>query len=256
MDPYVSRLISPVTEYSATQGSSGFSDGHWPGMDTARLLLTLKQGLRSLEEYVQEYLDIAYFSDLPDSGVSAARPESQQHVTAARPESRPVSADRPESPQHVSTDLPEWGHVRADTPRSSRSVFHYRSLISSVRDSPLVSARTAGIPKPNHSSPPVPELIPLSETLLLMGIAFWCVWAAYTTTELPEVVSLTAVFPEVMVPAAVSPEVAVHAAEPPDAAVLTSAPRMVVASSNELPACCVAVKETITELSCVLCLPL
>ncbi len=35
-------------------------------MDTARLLLTLEQGLRSLEDYVQEYLEIAYYSDLPD----------------------------------------------------------------------------------------------------------------------------------------------------------------------------------------------
>ncbi|XP_058645675.1 uncharacterized protein LOC131548425 [Onychostoma macrolepis] len=72
---------------------------------------------------------------------------------------------------------------------------------------------------------------------------------AADAAEPPEVVALTAVFPEVMVPAAVSPEVAVHAAEPPEAAVLTSAPRMVVAPSNELSACCVTVKETITELS-------
>ncbi len=35
-------------------------------MDIARLLLTLKQGTRSLESYIQEYLEIAYYSDLPD----------------------------------------------------------------------------------------------------------------------------------------------------------------------------------------------
>ncbi len=66
MDPLASRLVNPVTEYSATQGSSGFSSGQWPGMDIARLLLSLKQGTRSLEDYIQEYLNVAYYSDLPD----------------------------------------------------------------------------------------------------------------------------------------------------------------------------------------------
>ncbi len=41
-----------------------------------------------------------------------------------------------------------------------KSVLQYPSLASSVRDAPLVSARTAGIPKPTHFSHPVPELIP------------------------------------------------------------------------------------------------
>ncbi|KAL0160511.1 hypothetical protein M9458_044236 [Cirrhinus mrigala] len=67
MDPPVSRLPHHhVTEYSATQGSSNFSSGHRPGMDTARLLLALDQGTRSLEGYIQEYLAIAHYSDLPD----------------------------------------------------------------------------------------------------------------------------------------------------------------------------------------------
>ncbi len=108
-----------------------------------------------------------------------------------------------------------------------------------------MSAGAAGIPKPTHSSPPVPELIPLSEALPMMGIAFWCVWAAYTTTEPPEVaastmvspevaadaaeppevVTLVAVFPEVMAPTAVSPEMVAYA---PEAAVLASAPCVVV----------------------------
>ncbi len=35
-------------------------------MDTSRILLALKQGPRSLENYIQEYLAIAYYSDLPD----------------------------------------------------------------------------------------------------------------------------------------------------------------------------------------------
>ncbi len=66
MDPYVSRLVSSVTEYSATQGSSGFHEQYWPGMYTARLLLSLKQGKRSLEDFIQEYLDVANDSDFPD----------------------------------------------------------------------------------------------------------------------------------------------------------------------------------------------
>ncbi len=66
MDLHVSHLVRPVTEYSATQGSSSFSDEHWPGMNIARLLLALEQGTRSLEDYIQEYLSIAYYSDLPD----------------------------------------------------------------------------------------------------------------------------------------------------------------------------------------------
>ncbi len=109
--------------------------------------------------------------------------------------------------------------------------------MSSVRDAPLVSARAAGIPKSTHFSPPVPELIPLSEALPMMGIALCCVWAGYTTSELPQV----------MAPAAASPEVAAHAAEPPEAAVLASAPCIVVVPSNVLSACHVTVKGTIDE---------
>ncbi len=41
MDPHVSRLVHPVTEYSATQGSSGFSKEPWPGMDPFDQLLDL-----------------------------------------------------------------------------------------------------------------------------------------------------------------------------------------------------------------------
>ncbi len=105
-----------------------------------------------------------------------------------------------------------------------------------------MSVRAAGIPKPAPfpSSPYVPELISLSEALPRMGIASWCVWAAYTTTESPkvaaptvvysevaddaaeppEVAALAVMFPEAMEPAAVSPEVMAQAAVPPEAVVL------------------------------------
>ncbi len=63
MDPHDSRV---VTEYSATQGSSNFSDQHFSGMDTTRLLFVLKQGPRSLENHIREFLAFAHYSDLPD----------------------------------------------------------------------------------------------------------------------------------------------------------------------------------------------
>ncbi len=66
MDPHVSRLVRPVTEYSATQGSSNFSDQHFSGMDTTRLLFALKQGPRSLDNHIREFLAFAHYSDLPD----------------------------------------------------------------------------------------------------------------------------------------------------------------------------------------------
>ncbi len=66
MDPHVSRLVNPITEYSAKRGSSGFSSGYWPSMGMAGMLLTLEQGSRPLEDYIREYLDLAHLSDLPD----------------------------------------------------------------------------------------------------------------------------------------------------------------------------------------------
>lgn len=114
-----------------------------------------------------------------------------------------------------------------------------------------MSARAAGIPKPTHSSPPVPELIPLSKALPMMGLALWCVWAAYTTTELPEMAVLTPGLPEV----------ATVAAEPSDVAALPLDPGMVGMPSNTLSAfhvmvegivaelCACIVKENIHELS-------
>ncbi len=68
MDPHASCFVGSVTEYSATQGSSGFpvSNKHWSGMDAAILLLALKQGTRSLERYIVEYLALANGSELPD----------------------------------------------------------------------------------------------------------------------------------------------------------------------------------------------
>ncbi len=117
-------------------------------------------------------------ADIPESGhITAVHPESRhvtadlpepRHVTAVHPESRHVTAVHPESrhiaghpeSRHVTAGHPETCHVLSVTPRHSRSVLRVPSLVSSVRDAPLVSAHAAGIPKPTHTNPLGPELIP------------------------------------------------------------------------------------------------
>ncbi len=72
---------------------------------------------------------------------------------------------------------------------------------------------------------------------------------AADAAEPSEVVALAVMFPEAMAPAAISPEVVAQAAEPPEAAVLASVPCVVVAPSNALTACHVAVGGTVADLS-------
>ncbi len=66
MDPHVSRLVSSVTEYSAQPGSSSLSNGHSSSMGTNRILCALRQGPRSLENHIREFLVFTHYSDLPD----------------------------------------------------------------------------------------------------------------------------------------------------------------------------------------------
>ncbi|KAL0202092.1 hypothetical protein M9458_000110, partial [Cirrhinus mrigala] len=66
LDPLASRLTHSVTEYSVTTGSSSFTPGQSTGMDSDRILFRLKQGPRSLEQYIREFLAIANYSTLPD----------------------------------------------------------------------------------------------------------------------------------------------------------------------------------------------
>ncbi|KAL0147134.1 hypothetical protein M9458_057658 [Cirrhinus mrigala] len=66
MDPLASRLFPTVTEYSVTTGSSSFTNGQSTSMDTTRFLFRLKQGPRSLEQHICEFLAIANHSDLLD----------------------------------------------------------------------------------------------------------------------------------------------------------------------------------------------
>ncbi|KAI2643990.1 Retrotransposon Gag-like protein 9 [Labeo rohita] len=66
MDQLASRLSLSVTEYSVTTGSSSFHPGHSSDMDTDRILCRIKQGPRTLEQYIREFLAIANYSTLPD----------------------------------------------------------------------------------------------------------------------------------------------------------------------------------------------
>ncbi len=59
MDPHTSRLVGPVTEYSASRGSSGFSNGPWSGTDPFNQLLDLHQGSLSIEVYATQYFELA-----------------------------------------------------------------------------------------------------------------------------------------------------------------------------------------------------
>ncbi|KAI2664141.1 Aggrecan core protein [Labeo rohita] len=52
VDPLASRLVHPVTEYSVNTGSSSFHPGHSFDMDTDRTLFRIKQGPRTLEQYI------------------------------------------------------------------------------------------------------------------------------------------------------------------------------------------------------------
>ncbi|KAI2655956.1 Adhesive plaque matrix protein [Labeo rohita] len=63
LDPLASRLTPHVTEYSVPTGSSSFTHGRCTGMDTTRILFRLKQGPRTLEQHICEFLAIA---NLPD----------------------------------------------------------------------------------------------------------------------------------------------------------------------------------------------
>ncbi|KAL0152842.1 hypothetical protein M9458_051855, partial [Cirrhinus mrigala] len=197
-------------------------------------------------------------------------------VTAVVPESSKVKAVSPESSQ-VAAVVPELSQVsdlhESRSPRvPSRPVCCTQiievsplvsRLVSSLRDAPLVSACSAGIPKPTHLNP-VAELFPPSVALSIAGIALWCVWATYTNTESLEVAACAAEPPEAAVsavasseavmPAAVSLEVAAYAAEPHEMRMSASALCTVVAPSNtpstrELSSWSKPAKEATYELS-------
>ncbi len=72
----------------------------------------------------------------------------------------------------------------------------------------MVPACTTDISKSTLPSRPVPNLITPFAALPIMGVALWLVWAAYTTTEIPEAMASAAEAPEVAVPAAEPSEVA------------------------------------------------
>ncbi len=105
-------------------------------------------------------------ADLPESRhVSAVHPESL-HVSSVHPKSIHVSAVRPESLlisaqlRHIIAGHPETCHILSVTPRYPRPVHRVPSLVSSVRNAPLVFAHAAGNLKPTYTNPLAPELFP------------------------------------------------------------------------------------------------
>ncbi|KAL0168874.1 hypothetical protein M9458_037096, partial [Cirrhinus mrigala] len=172
-----------------------------------------------------------------------------RHVSSDLPEPRHVTLDHPE-PHQVTSDRPEPRHVTSSRV-TSHPICCNQFIKVSLRDAPLMSARSAGIPKPTHLTPPVLELITLSASLPMLGIAWWCVWAVYTTTEVAVFAAASSVAERL---AAVSPEMAAEAAEPHKMGTSALAPCTVVAPSNTHPACgssfCpVAAMEATYELS-------
>ncbi|XDV40964.1 hypothetical protein PO909_009933 [Leuciscus waleckii] len=138
--------------------------------------------------------ELCYIStDLPEPAVCPVEPESVSVVPLEPEFLKPTSSlvlSSSESSSPLTAFNPE--SVLTYFPKNilGRETFIQRQrFASSVDDPPLVSVRTAGIPKPTHSSPSTPEVIP-SATLPVMGLALWCVWATYTTAEYPEVVAL------------------------------------------------------------------
>ncbi len=122
-----------------------------------------------------------------------------------------------------------------------------------------MSVRTAGLPKPTHSAPPVHELLPLSETLSRVGIALCCIWATYTTTGLPQGKAVTAEPPQaaelastscmVVLPSNIPSPGHGSTVEPPEVVALAAEPPEVsVVSSCELSSCPVTAKKAAYEL--------
>ncbi|KAI2650844.1 CD209 antigen [Labeo rohita] len=56
----------PCVYLSVTTGSSSFHHGQSIGLDTTRILFRLRQGPRTLKQYICEFLAIANYSTLPD----------------------------------------------------------------------------------------------------------------------------------------------------------------------------------------------
>ncbi len=132
-----------------------------------------------------------------------------------------------------SHDMPPLSHQSLFTPRSraTRSVTKRQRLIASLEDSPLMSAYTAGIFKPKVTSPSVPEIMPVSTALPIMGIDLWCVWDVHAAessnrsmgaTDYPEMVMPAADTLETMALATEIPETATPATDASEMAALTT----------------------------------
>ncbi len=113
---------------------------------------------------------IAYFSDLPGCLLIEFFCEGINHPPMSQLITSQLIFLSPVTSQLIVMSQVKSCYVLSVAPRSSRSVLRYPRLASSLRDTPLVSERTAVIPKATYFNPPVPELIPLSEALPMMMV--------------------------------------------------------------------------------------
>ncbi len=135
-----------------------------------------------------------------------------------------------------SHDMPPLSHQNLFTPRSraTRSVTKHQRLIASLEDSLLMSAYTAGIFKPKVTSPSVPEIMPVSTALPIMGIDLWCVWDVHAAESSNRSTGATD-YPEMVMPAADTLETMTLATEIPETATPATDSSEMVVNAVEIP---------------------
>ncbi|KAI2658625.1 hypothetical protein H4Q32_016730 [Labeo rohita] len=240
-----------VTEYSATQGSSSFSNRHWPDCLLIEIFCdSVNQPLQSELRRAGPRLSLSCFLDfvlLSMGSLFTVGVAEEERNTASVTE----MVDTPNcthimaattTPCHslVTSQLTSQSHI------TSQLIYLLQILIdcSSVSQTAIQHGRptaATGIPKPVLSNPSVPEVIPLSASFTIWGIDFWCVWGVFTTAEVPEPAmsaegggSRGCRFSRKTVPTP-DPEVAAEAAEPPEEAVSIPDSTEVAAYAAEPP---------------------
>ncbi len=135
VDPHVSRLVCPVTEYSAKPGSSGFSNRLWSGMDASYQLLDLRQGSLSIEEYVTQFCLLSndvHFDEVALKDILVDRHESNQS-TVDRHKSSQATSDLRES-SRTTSDHHESSQATSDHHESSQATSDHHESSQATSD--------------------------------------------------------------------------------------------------------------------------
>ncbi len=190
MDPHASRLVGPVTVYSAPQGSSGFSNRPWSGTDLFNQLLDLRQGSLSIEEYVTQFCEISdkvhfdevclkeifrfglskvmvSLKDFMDYALMVAGSSFTVGVAEEERDTASVTemADAPECTHkmaatatgHFNTAIHESGKVTASHCESNQVTADHQESLHITTDLPESSHVTTGLPESRHISAVHPE---------------------------------------------------------------------------------------------------